>query len=253
VTCTSATACTVVGYYATTSAAAELILTGAGSTWTAAEAPLPANAIEAGSPGLSAVTCTSATSCVAVGTYLDPSGDDQVLLETGSGTTWTVTEAPVPANSSPEPFTQLSSVTCATQTTCFAVGSYENTADFDQALLVTGSGPSWTAAEAPLPANAGGAYPDTGLGSVACGSATICLATRGYVDVNNNDGEGMLLSWNGSSWTALQAPLPPDAPYGTGSLSAVTCPAATTCIAAGQYEVQRATLNVGWLTTGAPW
>ena len=53
------------------------------------------------------------------------------------------------------------------------------------ALLVTGSGTSWTAAEAPLPANAA-ADPGAGLGSVACPSASSCVAAGVYTDSSGN-------------------------------------------------------------------
>ena len=68
--------------------------------WTAAEAPLPANAAGvAGAPDSMAstsVACPSASSCVTVGAYYDSSGNIQGVLATGSGTSWTAAQAPLP-------------------------------------------------------------------------------------------------------------------------------------------------------------
>ena len=79
----------------------------ASSGWTAAEAPLPAGA--AANPGVSvtSVTCPSASSCVAVGTYLDSAGNLQGLVLTGSGTSWTAAEAPLPAGAGADPDVDL--------------------------------------------------------------------------------------------------------------------------------------------------
>jgi hypothetical protein len=78
VACPSAAACVAVGEYTDTSGDAQtLLLTGAGSAWTTARAPVPANARTVGSqaqgalapPALEFITCRAAATCVAVGSY----------------------------------------------------------------------------------------------------------------------------------------------------------------------------------------
>ena len=125
------------------------------------------------------VACPSASSCVAAGSYYDSSGNEQALLVTGSGTSWTAAEAPLPANAAADRSAVLDSVACPSASSCVAAGDYADSSGNGQGLLVTGSGTSWTAAEAPLPANAA-ADPDAGLGSVACPSASSCVAA-GYL------------------------------------------------------------------------
>ena len=101
------------------------------------------------------MACASASSCVATGDYTDSSGNTQALLVTGSGTSWTAAEAPLPANAAADPDAFFpGSVACASASSCVATGFYTDSSGNIQGLLVTGSGTSWTAAEAPLPANA---------------------------------------------------------------------------------------------------
>ena len=79
--------------------------------WTAAEVPLPANATgDASAPDSMAstsVACPSASSCVTAGAYYDSSGNIQGVLVTGSGTSWTAAEAPLPANAAADRFACL--------------------------------------------------------------------------------------------------------------------------------------------------
>ena len=65
--------------------------------WTPIKMPLPGGA--AANPGVrwGSLVCPSTTACVGDGTYRDSSGSDQGFLVTGAGTTWTASEAPLPA------------------------------------------------------------------------------------------------------------------------------------------------------------
>ena len=250
VACASASSCVAAGFYTDSSGNIQgVLVTGSGTSWTAAEAPLPANAAADPAAGLTSVACPSASSCVAAGFYTDSSGNRQGLLVTGSGTSWTAAEAPLPANAAADPAAGLGSVACASASSCraggfyvacasasscVAAGFYTDSSGNRQGLLVTGSGTSWTAAEAPLPANAG---PDPGvwLGSVACPSASSCVAAGGYTDSSGN-GQGLLVTGSGTSWTAAEAPLPANAAADpVAGLTSVACPSASSCVTAGTY------------------
>jgi Peptidase A4 family len=228
VACASASSCVAVGSYSQKPDAElsdGLLLAGSGASWTPREAPLPANADNNVSDGVSlaAVTCPSVAGCVAVGTYPDTSLNEQMMVLTGSGSSWTATEVPSPAGLFVE---HMSSVACPSASVCVAVGSAG-----DQGLVLSRSGPSWTAAQAPLPANAfGDGF--LGLTSVACSSTTSCTAVGSYYD-NSGNSQGMLLTWSGSSWTAAQAPLPPGTE--NSDLESVACSPATGCAAVGYY------------------
>jgi hypothetical protein len=230
VTCPSVTVCVAAGFYGRHG----LLLTGHGSTWSATKAPLPAGAAASSRAGLYEVTCAAPTACVAAGSYnVGPHTGDGLLL-TGYGSSWSATEAPLPAGAAARPDPDITSVSCGSATTCVAAGYYAGPAGHEQGLLLARHGSSWTARPAPLPAGAG-----TGssgyLNGVSCGSATACVAAGYYADAAGNE-QALLLSGHGSSWTARRAPLP----AGTGTdpgahLNGVTCPSAAACVAGGGY------------------
>jgi hypothetical protein len=232
--CHSAAMCVAAGDYGDLAGEHLLLLTGHGSSWTAIKAPLPAGAASSSGgyiPTVNSVACLSASACVAAGYYHDSSGRSYGLLLTGHGSSWTATQAPLPAGAAASPGAILSDVTCPSATECVAVGSYSDSAGDVQGLLVTGQRSSWTATQAPLPGGATRSF--ASLSDVACPSATICAATGEYFDSAARQEQGLLLTGHGSSWTAVKAPLPPGA---TGvTLGDVACPSAATCAAMGGY------------------
>jgi hypothetical protein len=236
VTCESGSSCVAAGYYYTSpgsSAASEgLLLTGAKNSWTATEAPLPSDASGDIYTELDSVSCASASSCAAAGIYDDSSGNYQGWLVTGSGTSWTATEAPLPPGAK---LNGLDSVSCGSATSCVAAGEYYDSTGAYHGLLVAGSGTSWTATEAPLPADAGGAYPFVGLSSVTCRSATSCVAVGDYTDSSSNL-QGLLIKGSGTSWTATEAPVPANATSNPKpALNAVACSSDSVCVAVASY------------------
>ena len=114
------------------------------------------------------------------------------MLVTGSGTSWTATEAPLPENASADPVIgTLGSVACPSASSCVAAGTYDDSSSLE-GLLVTGLGTSWTATEAPLPENAS-ASPNAALNSVACPSASSCVADGTYEDSSGVE-QGLLVT-----------------------------------------------------------
>jgi hypothetical protein len=140
VACPSATRCVSVGQYGGTAGSNQgLLLTGWGSTWTAARAPLPAGAATSQNAELSDVACASATACVAAGSYTAATGSQPGLLLTERGpSSWTALRAPLPAGALLYPAPALSDVTCSSATSCVATGYYTDSAGQQQGLLLTG-------------------------------------------------------------------------------------------------------------------
>jgi hypothetical protein len=242
VACGSATSCTAVG----TSGRGALLVYGAGHSWSASPVPVPATSTPA--VRLAAVTCPSAAACVAAGDYVS-SGQQQGLLLAGHGKSWTATRAPVPASAATNPDASLVAVACATTSSCVAVGRYAGSGS-DYPLVLSGQGSSWTGQRAPLPSDAA-SKPDAGLVGVACPAAGACTAVGSYLDRAGNR-QGMLVSEDGTSWTAVRSPLPAGASVPGASLSAVSCPQAPqrsgpACVAAGAFDGQAR----GFLVTGS--
>jgi hypothetical protein len=91
---------------------------------TATQAPTPANAVSPSGSESSvenSVSCGAASSCVAVGFYLDSDGAYMPLIQTLSGEGWTAIEGPLPPNGTTG---NLSSVSCSGPRSCAAAGFY---------------------------------------------------------------------------------------------------------------------------------
>ena len=150
------------------------------------------------SPGLSGVSCISATQCLAVGSGGGTNGTSSLALE-WTGTSWQQLSTPAPAAGVVSD--ALSSVSCTGTSWCMAVGFSHTGSTTAAPLAQTWTGGTWqTVATADLPGNL---YP-TALAGVSCTSATACLAAGEYTV-----GDGSFLGdaqltldelWNGTTW-----------------------------------------------------
>jgi len=237
---------------------AGLILAESGSTWSATEAPVPAGASADPDVILSAVSCPSVGSCVAVGSYVDTSAATQGLVEVLSGGTWAASEVALPAGSLTAGTTadaSLAAVDCAGAGSCTAAGAATKTDGSQQAVVDTLSAGHWSASYPPLPGVGSGSQ----FLSVSCATSSSCVAA-GVYDVNGIY-LGALDSAAGSTWSAVALPLPagasPLASVANGDLS-VSCAAPGACAVAattfdGSYEGVLDTESAGtWTSTAAP-
>jgi hypothetical protein len=218
-------------------------VTASGPTWTTTVAPLPANAAANPEAQLSDVVCHSATACAATGSYDSTSGAGQGLLLSWSGKTWTPIEAQLPADAAASPDAGFVSVACPSATSCVAAGSYVDSSGNFEAVLLTGWEASWTPSETPLPANT--ATPaNVQLHTVACQSATSCLAVGQYLDSSGNTQALIVTGSQQASWQATQAPLPASAST-PAELWPAACAPTTWCFAAGSSQTGDALLETG--------
>jgi hypothetical protein len=213
-----------------------------GGWWAAIKAPLPADAATSPNVQLSSVACQSPSRCVAVGDYVDSSGYTQGVLLTKSGTSWTAAKAPLPGNAATTPSSSLESIACPSASWCVTVGYYTDSAGKDQGLLLTWSGTRWTPAEAPLPPADPGGQPVSGSPvTVACASASMCVAAGTYAEYYANvaatAGSGLLLTWSGTSWTAIKAPVPVGGQTGSAAFpwTGAAC-SSVSCLVVGSYS-----------------
>jgi hypothetical protein len=175
---------------------------------------------------LSAVSCPSATECVAVGSYLDSSGkpDAGPLVEISNGFGWTVQRTPKVSGGG------LMGVSCSAASECLAVGTSDNSGSSGP-LAELWNGTSWS-----VLSGAAGPGSQGTLDGVSCSSPTSCMAI----------GDGLMPSgatsdpaelWNGSTWTAEQ--LPGFMSHGTTlpvTLSGVSCVPSGVCDAVGYHS-----------------
>lgn len=237
VSCGSAGNCSGVGSYWVSSVIQQGALWNeTNGTWSAGtEADVPP-----GGSGttLGSVSCPSAGSCTAVGTYSDTAGYRHGLLLKETDDTWSSgAQADLPANAGSNLSSALSSVSCPSAGTCTGVGSYTDSSDHTQGLLLTENGGSWgTGTEAQLPADAG-TEPYATLYSVSCASPGNCTAVGTYVDGSGNR-EGLLVSEVDGNWSVgTKASLPADAdPEVVVNLDSVSCASPGNCSAVGWYS-----------------
>lgn len=185
--------------------------------------PQPAVPLNSSNFILGIVSCTSSTSCTAVG-YYTVGSNTFGLIETLQGGAWHAARAPSPSAS----YTALGSVSCPAAGTCVAVGTYESHVN-GFTLVDVLSGGHWAQAKTPTPQTASG-YQDA-LQGVSCPTATSCVAVGDYGKASGNTFLATSFSetWNGSAWTVQ----PIASTGGHNVLDAVSCPSATYCVAAG--------------------
>jgi hypothetical protein len=88
--------------------------------------------------------------------------------------------------------------------------------------------PAWSQVSSPNPAHQSGT-----LSAVSCPGANNCVAVGSYA-APNGQAAPLIARLNGQTWTAQAAPVPADT--STGSLSGVSCPSATFCVAVGKVS-----------------
>ena len=223
--CTSATACTTVGSFVTsTGANVTLAERWNGTSWLVESTPNPSGPTD---NELNGVSCVSPTSCTAVG-YAQSSGGQVTLAERWNGAGWSIqTTPPNPTGGS---FSTLDGVSCASSTACTAVG-YSVDSSFDRLTLAERwNGTGWTIQTTP---NVTG-QPFSVLSGVSCASATACTAVGSSYGHLYAGLAPFTERWNGTSWSLQSTP---NATRGAASLGGVSCPSATACISVGSAAV----------------
>ena len=169
VSCPSLTLCFAGGWQDNTGGISQaVLLQWSAGKWSVVKSPLPSGAAADHQASISGMSCPTATWCVAVGSYMDATGNSQALLVTRSGGKWTAAKAPLPSGAAGNPQAGLAGVSCPGTSQCTAVGGYINTASEQVALLLSWSGKGWRAIPAPAVT--------VQLNAVSCPSLTRCFA-----------------------------------------------------------------------------
>ncbi len=193
-------------------------LAGSGSHWRVITAP---------SDSVTAVSCTSADACMAVGSGTGTA----VVFATWNGRAWHAGKMHAPPSQAER--ATISGLSCVSADDCVAVGDYAygitaqpSPALRDKTLAERWNGHSWSL----LPDTVDVSHVD-GFIAVSCPSADDCTA------VGFNQGQDLLAEqWNGKTWRV--EPMPTVSSIGYVTLGGVSCPAAGFCVAAGTYQDQ---------------
>jgi len=224
----SVDACEAVGDYTISSGGSTQQLTLAeawdGTSWTVQATPNPSGAAQA---WLAGISCAGTPGCEAVGSYVNGTGNDQALREGWDGTTWTIQSAPPKTAAT---HGQLFGVSCATASSCEAVGDSFNTNGTPVTYAEAWNGTAWKNQK---PIQTSSSYANA-LMAVSCTASNDCEAI-GYSDATTNHQSPVTLAevWNGAAWATQSTPNPSDGTFMT--LNGITCQVTTGCKAVGQY------------------
>jgi hypothetical protein len=217
--CPATTTCFVVGTHVGASGiGVSLAERWNGTSWSRLSMPNPPGA-QVTQPQV--ISCTSSSSCVAVGLYWDDSGVSHAFAARWNGTAWSLLPLAEPLGSQGS---QLFSVSCVSTSNCVAVGDYIDSTGVQVALAEQWDGTSWT--ELPTPTPAGAQF--TILSGVACTSSTMCIATGG------TDQGALAERWDGTGWSIQSAA----SPGPLAGLFSVTCTSPSACLAVGTTNTQ---------------
>jgi hypothetical protein len=231
VSCGAVNACEAVGEYSNSSGTQVTLAEGwNGTSWTVQTTPNPTNSL----PVLSAVACSAANACTAVG-----NDNPATLAEEWNGTSWTIQNTPDPKG---DESATLNGVACSAAEACTAVGF-----DYDQSgvgvtLAEAWNGTSWKIQATPNPTGGGETIQ---LNGVACSAANACTA------VGSSSARILAEAWNGTMWTVQATPA---AGATESQLLGVACSASNACTAVGAYYISSgnpATLAEAW--NGTSW
>jgi len=202
--CPAATTC-----YATTSRGGVLSLSG--DTWSADTLPTtPTYAPSA----LDAISCTSTTSCYAVGTRKSSSLAAEISLATGSATDWV-------KDAGPATLTSLTQLVCEPSTpgaSCEATGSRTTGSTSYAAIASLSSPTTWQLDTLDTPTTTA-----VSVGALTCPSPSVCAA------IGTASSGAPLLLWKTGAATFTAEPLPP----GTAMLGTLTCSEISRCFLTG--------------------
>jgi hypothetical protein len=256
VSCPASNYCEAVGFYQLSNSDVAIAQAWNGRGWKSQQVRVPVGAT---SVELDQVSCVSSRFCEAVGSYDDSFGDTLAFAARWDGASWHLQQAASPATTAS---VELAGVSCVSPKFCEAAGGsqasgitfaerWNGTSWQLQAVPGTGganavscvsvtlceavgsagaeqwNGSSWKAQ--PVPAQI------TGLTGVSCVSAKFC-ETVGLLLSGGSD-LGAAAKWNGSAWKMQSMPNP--AKSTDTSLRGVSCVTASSCKAAGFFEISR--------------
>jgi hypothetical protein len=194
----------------------------AGTGWSIQPTPSPP---PNGNGFFRAVSCPSATTCIAVGRSVNKAGKVFPLVEAWDGTSWSVQPTP-----SLPPYVHgvLNGVSCPSATTCIAVGNSVDSAGQFLPLVEAWDGTSWSIqSTTTLP-------PPDGYGilrGVSCTSASACTAVGSVAGIDFGSQRTLAERWDGTSWSVQSTPNPTGAT--ASGLDGVSCTSPTACTAIG--------------------
>lgn len=234
VSCTSPTHCMAVGFYHDGATNKYLPMA---ERWNGTEWELLTSTKSEGSRSyLYDVSCSSSTSCMAVGFYQTEEPEySKTFAEYWNGSSWELKPPLNPETVGGEPSAEdnvLRSVSCVSSTDCKTVGwhlsSVKGSTQYES-LAQHWNGASWVVKNTPAVAGKS----DSWLEGISCSAANACT-TVGYASAGHHDEsiqQSLAMRWNGTSWSIQTTPNTEGG--GRTYLYGVSCTSSTFCMAVG--------------------
>lgn len=220
IACVSSEWCMAVGGYQNSFGAfVPMSLERRAGSWRLLSPPAPLGPESGAAASLLAVSCSSSSSCVAVGDYRTTKQRQVPLGMTWSGTSWRLLLPASPHSSQ----SSLSGVSCVSPLHCVAVG-YQQVGPLRYRGLTERLSNNWSVVPVPTPRGASVVQ----LASVACSASSSCIAVGNEVE---GPQKTLAAQWKTTGWTIASTP----AVLGVNSalLSAVSCVGRAWCLAVG--------------------
>jgi hypothetical protein len=216
VSCSSANACTAVGSYENNLGKTVLLAERwNGTSWSTQTVPNPEKIWRA---SFNSVSCSSSTSCIAVGWSQPEGGGLNNLAEIWNGISWSIQKTPIDEN-------ELVGVSCTSSTACTAVAWREHGFHWN--------GSEWKEDNLSKPEGS----LETRVKGVSCVSSTSCTLIGDFekeVEPGVFKSIPLAEEWNGTAWSRQTMPSPEKTTSGV-RLYGVSCRSSLICTAVGQY------------------
>jgi hypothetical protein len=236
--CTGSRNCWAVGGYANGSALLNEALHWNGRTWARLATPNPGGTAPEDFNVLEGIRCSSATSCLAVGTYGSIASTPTYLNESlrWNGRRWSLIKTPDPGGTAQGDLNTLLKLTCASPHSCWAVGEYGSTVSSAPTAneVLHWNGLAWSVTSVPDPGGASNT-----LFGVFCSAASSCWAVGEFGDtVAGEDVErNVALRRNGARWSRVATPDPAGTEgHDVNELFGIRCTTRRNCWAVGFGE-----------------
>ena len=242
VACSAAGSCVATGEYRNQHEDWEaMVVSETGGKWgRASQIALPANAASASESRLDSAVCVASGPCVAGGSYIDRSGDREVMVAEETGGSWgPASEIQAPSNVAVDPQIGFGlapmPIACAASGSCVITAKYTDSSGAEQAMVANETGGVWGPASEVVPPTNAATSPRTVL-DPACTASGACVLAGEYTDAGGNR-EAMVVYGKGGSWgPASEVGAPKEAATNPEIIfGEVQCPAVGSCVAFGEY------------------
>lgn len=242
ISCPSAGDCTAVGFYLDAgNAEHSFVINQVSGTWAfPTELPDFTTLTNDDASEVDTLSCSSATTCVGVGSYLDAATQvaEPIIYTETNGAWATPVEAQGSATFNTGGVAEVLLLDCTSATTCVASGNiYQSIPELSiEPFLINETNGAWGSVEAVPGVSTLNRQDDAGMTSLSCGASGDCAAGGDYLD-STGATQAFIINEVGGVWDSATQ-LFATQTLGSGldnALNDIVCPSAGNCTAIGGY------------------